>query len=115
MLKKKNKVDKSLFVVVVKRGSGYFSQNASLKVLKTADNNCKFGISVSKKELKKATDRNLLKRRVLSILKNIKPKISVKAGFGCVIFLKKGAIDIPYQKLQDEIVFLLKKQIGYSD
>ena len=109
MLKKKNKVDKSLFVVVVKRGSGYFSQNASLKVLKTVDSNCKFGVSVSKKELKKAVDRNLLKRRALSVLKDIEPKISATAGFGCVVFLKKGALGLPYQKLQDEMVFLLKK------
>jgi len=107
MLKKKNKVNKLLFGVVVKRGSGYFSQNASLKVLKTVDSNCKFGVSVSKKEVKTAVSRNLLKRRVLSILQKIEPKII--GGFSCAFFLKKGALELPYQKLQDEMVFLLKK------
>lgn len=107
MLKKKNKVNAALFKVVIKKGSGYFNQNISLKIIKTADKGRKFGISVSKKELKTAVKRNLLKRRTLSILQKIEPKIS--AGFSCVFFLKKGALDLPYLKLQDEIVFLLKK------
>ena len=102
MLKKKNKVNTALFKVVIKKGSSYFSQNISLKIIKMADTEHKFGVSVSKKELKTAVKRNLLKRRVLSILQKIEPKIS--AGFGCVFF-KKGALDIPYQALLDEILF----------
>ena len=107
MLNKKNKVNKALFGIVIKKGFGYFSQNISLKVIKTAGAGARFGVSVSKKELKTAVKRNLLKRRALSILRKIDPKSG--AGLSCVLFLKKGALDIPYQKLQDEIVFLLKK------
>lgn len=107
MLKKKNKINAALFKVVIKKGSGYFSQNISLKIIKTADTRSRFGVSVSKKELKTAVKRNLLKRRALSILRKIKPQIN--PGLNCVFFLKKGALDLPYPKLQDEIVFLLKK------
>ncbi|MBM2817511.1 MAG: ribonuclease protein component, ribonuclease protein component [Parcubacteria group bacterium] len=107
MLNKKNKANKSLFKAIIKKGSSYFSQNISLKIIKTDDAGHKFGVAVSKKELKTAVKRNLLKRRTSSILQKIEPKIS--AGFSCVVFLKKGALDIPYQKLQDEMVFLLKK------
>lgn len=107
MLKKKNKVNTALFKVVIKKGLGYFNQNISLKIIKTADTEPKFGVSVSKKELKTAVKRNLLKRRVLSVLRKIQPQLN--PGFNCVFFLKKGALDLPYQKLQDEIIFLLKK------
>lgn len=107
MLKKKKRVNKSLFGFIIKKGYGYFSQNISLKIIKAASSEHKFGVSVSKKELKTAVKRNLLKRRSLSIIRKIEPKIN--AGFDCVFFLKKGALDLSYQKLEDEIVFLLKK------
>jgi ribonuclease P protein component len=89
------------------KGVSYFGRNISLKIAKIGDERPKFGVSVSKKEVKTAVKRNLLKRRVLSILREIEPKIN--SGFICLFFLKKGALDISYQQLQDEITFLLKK------
>lgn len=112
MLNKKKKVNTSVFQTVIKEGIGYFSQNISLKILKKTSSERKFGVSVSKKELKTAVKRNLLKRRVLSILQKIESKTNT--GFNCVFFLKKGALNLPYQTLQDEIVFLLKKAKVFS-
>ena len=107
MLNKKKRVNKSLFGATLKKGSGYFSSNISLKTTKNSDSRPKFAVSVPKKELKSAVKRNLLKRRVFSILRIFEPKISI--GCNNVFFLKKGALDLSYQQLQDEIVFLLKK------
>jgi len=102
MLNKKKKVNTSIFKTVIKEGASYFSQNISLRIVKKTSIGRKFGVSVPKKELKTA-----VKRKVLSILQKIEPKTNI--GFNCVFFLKKGALELSYQKLQDEIIFLLKK------
>ena len=112
MLNKKKRVTSSLFKSTLRKGVNYFSPNISLKIVKIWDANLKFAVSISKKELKTAAKRNLLKRRVLSILRDVEPKVNL--GFICLFFLKKEALDLPYQKLQDEIVFLLKKAKIYS-
>lgn len=107
MLNKKKRVNKSLFKSTIKNGVNYFSQNISLRIVKNNNIGLKFGVSVSKKELKTAVKRNLLKRRTSSILREI--ETNKKPGFVCLFFLKKGALNLSYQKLKDEIVFLLKK------
>lgn len=107
MLNKKKRVNKSLFKSTLKNGVGYFSQNVSLKVVRGGVEGVKFGVSVSKKELKTAVKRNLLRRRVLSILGEV--EVNKKPGLVCLFFLKKRALDLPYPQLQEEVVFLLKK------
>lgn len=78
-----------------------------MKIIKTADIKSKFAVSVPKKEIKTAVQRNLLKRRALSILRKIASKTNPQ--FNSVFFLKKGALDLSYSKLEDELVYLLKK------
>ena len=106
MLKKKNKVNTALFKVVIKKGSSYFSQNISLKIIKMADTEHKFG-SLFQKRAKNGGKRNLLKRRVLSILQ----KLSRKSAPALVASFLKGALDIPYQALLDEILFVKKANL----
>lgn len=107
MLKKKKRVNSSLFGIILKKGYNYYYLNVSIKIIKTNEKETRFAVSVSKKEIKLAVKRNLLKRRVFSIIQKMKSEI--KPGFNCVIFLKKGVLDISYQKLQEEIIILLKK------
>lgn len=107
MLKKKNRVNKHLFTDVIKGGTVYYSQNLSLRVIKTQDSKPKFSVYAPKKELKSAVKRNLLRRRAQAVLHKILTKVDQKIN--CVILLKKGALDIPFPKLEDEIIFLLKK------
>ncbi len=107
MLKKQNKVNQFIFKDIIKKGISYYTQNISLKIIENQSTKPKFGVSVSKKEIKTAVKRNLLKRRTLSILRKV--ALKTKRSFSSVIFLKKGAINLPYPKLEDEVVFLLKK------
>lgn len=106
---KKRRVSKSLFkLTLLKKGVNFFSKNISLKVVDGEYGlGVRFGVSVPKKEVKIAVKRNLLKRKALSILRKITN--NKDQNFICLFFLKKEALDIPYQKLQDEIFFLLKK------
>lgn len=107
MLKKQNRVNKHLFADVIKEGISYRSQNISLKTVKTPDTKPRFSVYVPKKELKSAVKRNLLRRRAQSALRKILPKAGL--NFKVVILLKKRALTLPFSKLEDEIVFLLKK------
>lgn len=107
MLNKQNRVNKHLFGDIIKKGVSYYTQNISLKIIKTEDNKPKFAVSVPKKEVKTAVKRNLLKRRVFSILG--KTAVKTKSGFASVFFVKKGALNLPYSALGDDVVCLLKK------
>ena len=57
-----------------------------------------FYIVISKKELKKAVDRNKIKRRIRFILKELPQKqLSLK------VFVTKHALYLPYSQLRDII------------
>ena len=107
MLKKKNRVNKHLFTDIIQKGVVYYSQNLSLRFIKTQNQKPRFSVYVPKKELKSAVKRNLLRRRAQAVLRKILTKVDQKIN--CVILLKKGALDLPFLKLEDEIIFLLKK------
>ena len=107
MLRKQNRVNKHLFVDVVKKGVTYYNPNTSLKTIKTISPKSGFSVYTPKKEVKSAVKRNLIRRRVQFILQKVLPKIN--HSHNTVILLKKGVLKLPFYKLEDEIVFLLKK------
>lgn len=107
MLKKQYRVNKHLFVDVIKGGVAYYSQNTSLKVIKTDDFMSRFSVYTPKKEVKSTVKRNLSRRRVQFILQKVLPKIN--NHHNAVFFLKKGILNLPFLRLEDEVVFLLKK------
>ncbi len=59
----------------------------------------KFACVTSKKTLKRAVDRNLIKRRIFSIVQEL-PK---PLNFSLVFYPKKGSSTIPYSQLRNEI------------
>ena len=92
--------------LILRRGHGAKGAYFNLRFLKTAGPEKKVGFIVSGREVKRAVQRNLLKRRAREILrKNIK---NLKEGF-CLIFLfYKGAAELSYRELETEIVKSLK-------
>lgn len=107
MLKKQNRLNKHLFAIVVKSGTTYYSPNIYIKTLKTTSLKSHFSVYTPKKEVRSAVKRNLIRRRVQFILQKILPKTN--KGYDTVIFLKKGTLSLPFSKLEDEVVFLIKK------
>ena len=59
----------------------------------------RFACVTAKKTFKRAVDRNLIKRRIFSIIKDTKPN----SLYSIVVYPKKGSITIPFLQLHDEI------------
>jgi ribonuclease P protein component len=59
----------------------------------------KFGCVISKKTLKKAVERNLVKRRIFAILETI--NLEVNSSF--IIYPKKTSLTAPYSHLKNTL------------
>lgn len=84
--------------------NGRFVQNRAflLKYNKNILPNSRFGFIVSVKTLKRAVDRNLIKRRFREIIRlNFD---NIKEGYDVVFIIKKQALDIEYTELTREIL-----------
>ncbi len=113
MLKKYLRLSKKKeFDLVFKKGKSTYSP---FLLLKYADNGLplsRFGIIVSNKVSKKATKRNLIKRRLREIIRLNQPKI--KKGFDFVIIVspkiinEKGKV-LKSQEIEDGLLSLFKK------
>ena len=69
---------------------------------------CRIGITVSKQVSKKATSRNLIKRRIKNSLKFIIVKYA-KNHHDYIIIAKKNIIEENFQNIYNEIKFAFKK------
>jgi len=108
MLKKINRLTKEKdFSLVYKRGRTSASSLISLKIFPNRLPSTRYGFVVSVKTAKRATKRNLVKRRlrhcVMSLAKN------VTTGYDCVITARPGLLDLSYQELCQEVKKLFKR------
>jgi|SRR3989344_471980 len=109
MLPQKRRVTTALFPKAVKRGKQLSSGHFSFKYSRDSNiKESKFSFVVSGSVLKKATDRNLIKRRGYSIIRKNNKTIKKLPLVG-IFFVKKGVGDISYTQMENEIIFLLKQ------
>jgi len=59
----------------------------------------KYACVTSKKTLKRAVDRNLIKRRIFSVIQEISPSFE----YSLIFYPKKSAPTLPYSQLRKEI------------
>lgn len=64
---------------------------------------------VSAKISKKATQRNLLKRRLREIFRLMLKKEELKGGYDLVVLTRVGVIEIKYSELKEEVRVLLSR------
>ena len=110
MLPKTNRLksDKD-FRNVFKNGKTSENQFFRVKFLKNQKNFSRFGFIISAKLLKKATARNVLKRRLRMVCKPLLKDL--KYGFDIVIWPKTSSISLNYKDLTDylrELIILTK-------
>ncbi len=104
---KKNRISKEYFEEISKNGKGFSSPFLSIKYLKNDQKISLFATVVSKKVSKISPKRNLVKRRINSVLNNNKNVI--KQGFFVVFYVKPGALDRSFDQIKEEVLNLLKK------
>ncbi|MEK7070704.1 MAG: ribonuclease P protein component [Patescibacteria group bacterium] len=99
---------------VLRLGKSYFGDNIQLRCLKidspvgeAGGDLPFFAFVVSSKTEKLAVNRNLLKRRGGHIIRELGDL--KEPNTACVFFFKKGAVSLIFDKLKEQIVFLLKK------
>ncbi|MDD5068160.1 MAG: ribonuclease P protein component [Candidatus Pacebacteria bacterium] len=97
-----------MFADVLKRGMWYHSPHLTLRVLAVSlQIKSRFAVSVSKKVAKRAVARNLLKRRLLSIIQEVLKE--TRPDSNGIFFYKSGGAELTFSALKEEALSLLKK------
>lgn len=106
MLPKENRLKKEKdFEAVFREGKGSACGPLRVKSICNKSEVARFGFIVSKKYSKKASERNLIKRRMREIIRKMMPEI--KNGYDIVLLASPG-LENDYQKLQERIKTVLK-------
>ncbi|MCX6735672.1 MAG: ribonuclease P protein component [Candidatus Parcubacteria bacterium] len=111
MFPKKNRITKTRFDELMKKGRVLHSPSFSLRYSKGLNVLPRFAFVVSKKVAKNAVDRNLLRRRGFSILRDlgILKQENVWKGFFGTFFYKKEGKEMKIKELKKEIEEILRK------
>ena len=104
MLKKSQRLKRNEFETLLKKGKRIHNKYFTLVYIGGAETKC--GVIVSKKTVKKATERNLVRRRVYSILNKNMDLIKNKHVY---IGTKKGILDVKYKDLKKFLIEELNK------
>ena len=98
------------FEFAIHKGKLYKNKDLILYVINKNNKYYRFGISVGKKISKRAVDRNLLKRRLRSIIDNNKKLYQNNLDY--IIIMKKTCLDLSYQELEKSFLDIMKKVKG---
>ncbi len=101
------KITRSVFKDILDKGQGFYSPFFNLKVLKVATGATKpvFKVVVSAKVAKKAHDRNLIKRRIKSVVYGEGQKVKTDLMF--IIFTKPGLKDKNFAIIKADLLKIL--------
>jgi len=105
MLAKKYKFNKKTFKII-KDPKKIFSKNFYLKIFKIGLKYSLFSVIIPSSTIKKAVERNILKRRIMSVLEKIISQI--KPGLGILIYVKSNQL-LKYKEIDEEIKEIFKK------
>lgn len=106
MLSKQNRLSKSQFDEVFKKGRVLHSPIFVMKVLFNTEDS-RFSAVIPNKIEKTATGRNYSRRKIYNILRNIKP--SVKKKCNIILITKKSIRPIDTNEITDDIRKLFVK------
>ena len=106
MFKAENRLKRSQdFKMVYKKGQSYANRDFVVYLRKNQGAQARVGFSISRK-VGKATERNLIKRRLREIIKSL-PMI-LDSHYDIIIIVRKNIKDIAYDSLQKSFVHVLK-------
>lgn len=102
---KRNRLSRREFAHLLKRGVRLHGEFVTVIHLKTDE--FKAGVVVSKKTARKAVTRNVLRRRVYAILRELQPGIGPRH---IAVLLRPAAARLPYADVRDQLQALLTKR-----
>lgn len=107
-IKKKRDFDK-FFGPSFRKNKGYSakSDHVIVKSLKNDLDISRFAFVISTKVDKRATKRNLVKRRLREIVRLRLKKI--RGGYDIVFIAQKGIVERPYKELEKQVELLMNK------
>lgn len=95
------------FKKIFAKGKSFYSANLRVRLAVNKLPDTRFGIVVSTKVSKKATDRNRVKRIIRETIRELISE--VKSGFDVVIVAKPSIINLKSSEVIEETKLLLKK------
>jgi ribonuclease P protein component len=95
------------FEKVFKNGKSAFSKTLGIKISNNNQSINRFGIIISTKISKKATERNKTRRHIRSIIDKLKPDI--KTGHDLIFITLLGIKETTFKEKEITIISLLKK------
>ncbi len=98
---------------VLKRGGVVHSPLFSLKFLKNSSKQTRFSVVVSKKIDKTAVGRNLIKRKIREISRNMFKNKGI--FFDMVVLVKKKLTKEDYSSVMDEICRFIEKTTSFDN
>ena len=96
--------------LVLKKGRRFSGKFTTLFCFSNGKNISRFGFVVSKKISKKTTRRNLIKRRLRSVVYKSLPK--ARKGYDYLFLAKPAALNKKYSELENEVLVLLAKKLN---
>ena len=107
MLERKRRLNKNrYFQYMYKKGDKVNSSNLYLVYIKTKFKPNRFGFVVSNK-IGKAVKRNLVKRRLRSLVQEIIDNINISYNY--ILVAKEGIRELDYPQMKKEVYALFKK------
>ncbi len=107
MLPRKRRLNREFIKKIIKQGKAVRGRGISLKYLIVPGRPSAFSFVVSGKSVKKAVDRNKLKRRGRAIVFKLFPRL--KEGASGLIFFNKSSQNMNFPGLGKEIADLFKR------
>ena len=108
MLAKQHRLVKQKdFEKVFKQGRAFYSKLLGVKIIINQREFNRFGIVVSTKVSKKATERNKLKRQIRQAARELLKNL--KSGFDIVIIVLPGFLNSEYKIVKGELEIIFKK------
>jgi len=108
MLSKINRLSKDEEIKkIVKSGQTFFLPQFVIKYQNHKESNIKIGFVVSTKVDKRATARNLLKRRMREAMRALLP--NMKQNYSVLIIAKKQALSLSFVDIRKQLEFAFSK------
>lgn len=89
------------FEKIFKQGKAYYTKLLGVKILASQFRFNRFGIIISSKVSKKATERNRLKRRIRQAVRELDKKL--KSGFDLAVIASPGFLKQDYEIIKGEL------------